>query len=114
MSGTSDHRDAQIRHATSRLLHWAHQCGAVAIGIENLDFHDGKTREKHGRKRFRRLISRFPTARLRNRLVSMAAELAIPIIAVDGAYTSRWGTQHWKTPTSTPTGKPPATRPPPS
>jgi IS605 OrfB family transposase len=106
MSGTSDHRDAQIRHATSRLLHWARRCGAVAIGIENLDFHDGKTREKHGRrKRFRRLISRFPTARLRNRLVSMAAELGIPIIAVDGAYTSMWGAQHWKTPTSTPTRK---------
>jgi IS605 OrfB family transposase len=106
MRGSADHRDAQIRHATTRLLHWARQCGAVAVGIENLDFSDGKTREKHGRrKEFRRLISRFPTARLRTRLVCMAAEQGTPVIAVDPAYTSRWGAEHWQTPTSTTTRK---------
>ena len=106
MSGTADHRDAQIRHATTRLLHWARQVGASAIGIEDLDFTDGKTREKHGRRTaFRRLISRFPTARLRSRLVSMAAEQGIAIVACDPAYTSKWGAEHWQKPTSTPTRK---------
>ncbi|MFE0258299.1 IS200/IS605 family accessory protein TnpB-related protein, partial [Streptomyces sp. NPDC059010] len=27
LSGTADHRDAQIRHAISKLLHWADRCG---------------------------------------------------------------------------------------
>ncbi|MET9381129.1 IS200/IS605 family accessory protein TnpB-related protein, partial [Streptomyces sp. NPDC002928] len=57
---------------------------------------------KHGRnKRFRRLISRFPTAKLRARLVAMAAEQDIAIVAVDPAYTSRWGAQHWQQPLTT-------------
>ncbi|MCM2579825.1 transposase, partial [Streptomyces meridianus] len=54
LSGNADHRDAQIRHALTRLLHWTKQTGAHAIGIENLDFAADKTREKHSNnKRFR-------------------------------------------------------------
>jgi IS605 OrfB family transposase len=99
LSGTADHRDAQIRHALTRLLHWARRTGVSAIVIEDLDFTDSKTREKHGRrKRFRQLISRFPTARLRTRLVAMAAEQGIAVVAADPAYTSKWGAQHWLTP----------------
>jgi hypothetical protein len=70
-------------------------------------FTDSKTREKHGRKkRFRRLISRFPTAKLAARLTSMTAEQQIAIVAVDPACTSRWGAEHWQKPTSTPTRPP--------
>ncbi|MGX1544078.1 IS200/IS605 family accessory protein TnpB-related protein [Streptomyces adustus] len=99
LSGTTTHRDAQIRHALTRLLHHTRATGAAAIAIEDLDFSDGTSREKHGRnKRFRRLIARFPTARLRARLVSMAAEQNIAVVAVDPAYTSRWGAQHWQKP----------------
>lgn len=106
LSGTADHRDAQIRHALTRLLHWANQAGVKAIAIEDLDFDGEKTREKHGRrKRFRRLISRFPTAKLKARLVSMAAEQAIAVVAVDPAYTSKWGAQHWQKPLATRTRK---------
>lgn len=106
LSGNAVHRDAQIRHALSGLLHYARRVGAVAIGIEDLDFSQDKSREKHGRnKRFRRLISRFPTARLRARLVCMAAEQGVAIVAVDPAYTSRWGAQHWQKPLTTPTRK---------
>ncbi|MBA2950201.1 transposase [Streptomyces himalayensis] len=102
LSGSAAHRDAQIRHALTRLLHYARRCGVAAIAIEDLDFADSKTREKHGRKkRFRRLISRFPTARLTARLVSMAAEQDVAIVAVDPAYTSRWGAQHWQKPLAT-------------
>jgi IS605 OrfB family transposase len=104
LSGSTQHRDAQIRHAITRLLHHTRRVGAAAIAIEDLDFTDGKSREQHGRnKRFRRLISRFPTARLKTRLVSMAAEQNIALVAVDPAYTSRWGAQHWQQPLTTPT-----------
>ncbi|WP_328625549.1 transposase [Streptomyces sp. NBC_00353] len=99
LSGTADHRDAQIRHALTRLLNWTKQTGAQAIGIENLDFAAEKTREKHGRKkRFRQLISGMPTGKLKARIVSMAAEHGIAIVAIDPAYTSMWGDQHWRKP----------------
>jgi IS605 OrfB family transposase len=99
LSGRADRRDAQIRHALSRLLHWATKNGIKAIAVEDLDFTDSKTREKHGRRRrFRQVISGMPTAKLRARLLSMATEHAISVIAVDPAYTSKWGAQHWHKP----------------
>ncbi|EFL25427.1 transposase, OrfB family protein [Streptomyces himastatinicus ATCC 53653] len=102
LAGSAQHRDAQIRHALTRLLHHTRATGAGAIAIEDLDFTDGRCREKHGRnKRFRRLISRFPTTKLKARLVAMAAEQNIAIVAVDPAYTSRWGAQHWQQPLTT-------------
>nr|CEL18912.1 transposase, IS605 family, OrfB [Kibdelosporangium sp. MJ126-NF4] len=103
LSGSADHRDAQVRHAITRLLHWATRTGVAAVGIEGLDFTAEKTREKHGRrKRFRQLISGMPTGKLKARLVSMAAEAGLAIVAVDPAYTSKWGAQHWQKPLSTP------------
>ncbi|MDF6045816.1 transposase [Streptomyces sp. JH14] len=103
LSGTADHRDAQIRHALTRLINWAKQVGVAAIGIEDLDFTTETTREKHGRrKRFRQLISGIPTGKLKARLVSMATEHGLSIVAVDPAYTSLWGTQHWQKPLATP------------
>ncbi|CCK26494.1 transposase, IS605 OrfB family [Streptomyces davaonensis JCM 4913] len=105
LTGTAAHRDAQVRHALIHLLHWAARHG-LAIAVEDLDFQAEKTREKHGRqKRFRKLISGMPVARLRARLVSMAAELDIPLVAVDPAYTSRWGAQHWQKPLTAKTRK---------
>ncbi|GAA3477121.1 IS200/IS605 family element transposase accessory protein TnpB [Streptomyces yanii] len=102
LHGTAGHRDAQIRHALTRLIHWAVRAGVAAIGIEDLDFTTEKTREKHGRrKRFRQLISGIPTGRLKARLVSMAAEHGLSVVAVDPAYTSRWGGQHWQKPLTT-------------
>ncbi|MGW5210667.1 IS200/IS605 family accessory protein TnpB-related protein [Streptomyces sp. NPDC004051] len=99
LTGTTSHRDAQIRHALTRLLHWARATGVQAIAIEDLDFTDSRTREKHGcKKRFRQLISGIPTGRLRARLLSMCAEADISVIAVDPAYTSMWGAKHWQKP----------------
>ncbi|WTE54148.1 transposase [Streptomyces sp. NBC_01620] len=103
LSGSAGHRDAQIRHALTRLINWAVRAGVGAIGIEDLDFTGEKTREKHGgRKRFRQLICCMPTAKLKARLVSMAAEQGLSIVAVDPAYTSMWGAQHWQKPLTTP------------
>ncbi|MEU6325041.1 hypothetical protein [Streptomyces sp. NPDC047009] len=109
LSGNATHRDAQLRHALTRLLHWAKATGVQAIAIEDLDFADSKTREKHGRgKRFRTLISGIPTGKLRARLLSMCAEAGLGVIAADPAYTSLWGAQHWQQPLATP--RRPATR----
>ncbi|MGW1001026.1 IS200/IS605 family accessory protein TnpB-related protein [Streptomyces sp. NPDC002520] len=106
LSGSASHRDAQVRHALTRLLHFARR-HRLAIAVEDLDFTAEKTRERHGlRKAFRRLISGLPTSSLRARLVSMAAELGIPLVAVDPAYTSRWGAQHWQKPLTHKTRKP--------
>jgi IS605 OrfB family transposase len=106
LSGSAGHRDAQARHALIRLLHFARR-HRLAIAVEDLDFTAEKTREKHGRrKRFRNLVSGMPTSRLRSRLVSMAAHLGIPLVAVDPAYTSRWGAQHWQKPLTSKTRKP--------
>ncbi|MDX3136520.1 transposase [Streptomyces europaeiscabiei] len=106
LTGTGGHRDAQVRHALTRLLHWTRACGVQAIAVEDLDFAAEKTREKHGRrKRFRQLISGMPTGRLRARLSSMADATGIAVIAVDPAYTSRWGAQHWQKPLTSTTRK---------
>lgn len=99
LSGSANHRDAQIRHALSRLLNWTKTCQVAAIAVEDLNFAAEKTREKHGRKRrFRQLISGMPTGKLRARLTSMADQTGIAIIAVDPAYTTQWGAQHWQKP----------------
>ena len=106
LSGNAPHRDAQVRHSLTRLLNWAKSCGVKAIAVEDLDFQAEKTREKHGRKRrFRQLISGMPTGRLRARLASMADATGIAIIAVDPAYTSKWGAQHWQKPMAGPARK---------
>ncbi|MFR9775967.1 hypothetical protein ACL02O_07895 [Micromonospora sp. MS34] len=98
LSSNADHRDAQVRHALIRLLHWAKR-HELSIAIEDLDFAAQTTREKHGhRKQFRKLISGMPVAKLRSRLLAMTAELGITVVAVDPAYTSQWGAQHWQRP----------------
>ncbi|MGW2132941.1 IS200/IS605 family accessory protein TnpB-related protein [Streptomyces coelicoflavus] len=99
LTGQAEHRDAQVRHALTGLLQWARTCGVKAIAVEDLDFTAQKSREKQGgRRRFRQLVSGMPTGRLRARLTSMADATGITIIAVDPAYTSRWGAQHWQKP----------------
>ncbi|WP_323180735.1 IS200/IS605 family accessory protein TnpB-related protein [Streptomyces sp. NBC_00638] len=99
LTGSADHRHAQLRHALSQLLRRATRIGVTAVAVEDLDFSDGKTRERFGRrKRFRQLIHGIPTGKVKARLVNMAAEHGISLIAVDPAYTSKWGAEHWKTP----------------
>lgn len=46
LSGSTNHRDAQVRHALTRLLNWAKTCGVAAIAVEGLDFTAEKKREK--------------------------------------------------------------------
>lgn len=102
LTGPASRRDAQIRHAISRLLHWACRMGADTIAVEDLNFDDARTvgretmgRGRHG-KQFRRTV-----AGIRNRLAGMTHRAVINLIAVNPAYTSMWGDQHWRKPTST-------------
>jgi len=98
-------RDARVREAVSRLLGLARDNGCAAIAIENLNFTDARQhgREHVGRRpsrgaagrRFRRLVAGIPTARFRDRLAQMVANTDIAVVAVDPAYTSIWGAQHW-------------------
>jgi IS605 OrfB family transposase len=101
-------RDGHLRAAITGIIRSAKQYGAHAVVIENLDFAKARAdgREHHGNRPvrgkrgrgFRRAISGMPTARLRDRLVQMAANVGLSVIVIDPAYTSRWGVEHWLRP----------------
>ena len=98
-------RDGHLRQAISQLLGIAKKSGCGAVVIENLDFAEARStgrdhtarRPSRGRRgrRFRGLVAGIPTARFRRRLSQMAANQGLSVIAVDAAYTSRWGLEHW-------------------
>jgi hypothetical protein len=97
-------RDGRLRAAISTLLAVAHRRGCTAIGIENLNFTDTRQagRETLGRgrrgKRFRRVVAGIPTRRFRDRLVQMAANCGIAVVAIDPSWTSVWGQAYWRRP----------------
>jgi len=101
-------RDGRLRAAISSLTCLARQRGCRAVVIEDLDFTDAREqgREHYGSRPsagrrgrgFRRLVAGIPTGKFRDRLTQMAANAGISVIAVDPAYTSRWGREHWLAP----------------
>ncbi len=101
-------RDGRLRAAISSLTRLARQHGCRAVVIEDLDFAEAReqgrerqgSRPAHGRRGrgFRRLVSGLPTGKFRDRLTQMAANAGLSVIAVDPAYTSRWGREHWLAP----------------
>jgi IS605 OrfB family transposase len=104
LTGSSARRDAQVRHAITRLVHYTRRHSIGTIAVENLDFADARTigRETMGRgsrsKRFRKTVAGIPTAVFRNRLAAQTSRHGIGLYAVNPAYTSAWGDQHWRTP----------------
>jgi IS605 OrfB family transposase len=101
-------RDGHLRQAISELIRLAKAGGCRAVVIEDLDFaaaraegreHGGRrpARGRRGRA-FRQMVAGLPTAKFRDRLAQMAANAGLAVIAVDPAYTSRWGAQHWLAP----------------
>ena len=106
LTGHKAHRDGRLRQAVTDLLDHAHTHGCGSIAIENLNFDDARTsgRETMGRgnkgRRFRATVAGIPTAKFRTRLAGMAANRRVAVIAVDPAYTSKWGGQHWVKPLS--------------
>ncbi|MBT2400025.1 hypothetical protein J7E89_29710 [Streptomyces sp. ISL-100] len=107
LTGPASQRDGRLRAAISELLALARQHDCAGIAIENLGFDDARTtgRETMGRgkrgKKFRRTVAGIPTARFRERLRGMAYHQGLIVVAVDPAYTSIWGEQHWKKPLQT-------------
>ena len=105
---TTTTRDARLREAITALLTLVEESGARAIAVEELGFTDDTTREKHGRnRRFRRLLSGFPTLAFSTRLAGMASTAGITVLTVDPRYTSRVGGRDWQRvltggPTATP------------
>ena len=99
--GPSARRDGQLRAAISTLLNVAEAHGCRAVAIEDLGFErsrqDGRETMGRGRrgKRFRRTVAGIPTARFRRRLAAMAYRRGIAVIAVDPAYSTKWGHEHW-------------------
>ncbi|MGH3561792.1 MAG: hypothetical protein ACRDTN_08330, partial [Mycobacterium sp.] len=104
LSGRSTRRDAQVRHAITGLIHYTRRHGIDTIAVEDLDFADARSigRETMGRgqrgKRFRKTVAGIPTAVFRTRLAAQTARAGIRLFAVNPAYTSAWGEQHWRQP----------------
>ena len=102
---SASRRDGRLRSAISELIGTAKDSGCWSIAIENLDFararEDGRelsgTRPSRGKpgRSFRRMVASLPTGKFRDRLVQMATNAGLCVIAVDPAYTSKWGTEHW-------------------
>jgi hypothetical protein len=114
-------RDGRLRAAISELIHIAREHGCAAVAVEDLDFADARSegrersgprpsRGKRGRG-FRRMVAGIPTGRFRERLAQMASNAGLAVIAVDPAYTSRWGAEHWLAPSGSSTRPPPGIMP---
>lgn len=101
LDGPTARRNGQMRAAICALLDTAEANGCRSIAIEDLGFDDARStgRETMGRgrrgKRFRRTVAGMPTARFKAFLATMAHRRGIAVVAVDPAYTTRWGKQHW-------------------
>jgi hypothetical protein len=97
-------RDGRLRAAITKVLDVAGTKGCRAIAIEALDFADTRAagRETMGRgrrgRRFRRTVAGMPTRRFRDRLVQMAANRGLAVVAVDARWTSVWGSRYWQAP----------------
>ncbi|MFE1553455.1 hypothetical protein ACFW6V_00515 [Streptomyces sp. NPDC058734] len=104
LTGPASQRDGRLRQAITELIHLAKTNHCAGLAIENLGFDDARAtgRETMGRgrrgKAFRRTVAGLPTARFRERVRGMAHHAGLVVVAVDPAYTSRWGGQHWKAP----------------
>jgi hypothetical protein len=105
-------RDGRVRAAITVLLDHAQTSGCAAVVVVNLDFADARAvgRDALGRgirgKGLRRTIAGIPTRQVRGRLIGMAARRGLAVIGVDPAYTSKWGTQHWRKPLQQQTSDP--------
>lgn len=104
LTGTAARRDAQVRHAITRLIRYCLRHDTGTIAVEDLNFADARQtgRETMGRgqrgRRFRRTVTGIPTAVFRNRLTGQTSRHGIRLLAVNPAYTSAWGDQHWRRP----------------
>lgn len=98
-------RDGRLRAAVTTLIATARDHGAKAIVIEDLDFAEAReqgrertgNRPSRGRRgrACRRMVVGIPTAKFRDRLAAMTANVGLSLVAIDPAYTSKWAAVHW-------------------
>ena len=97
---TATETDAYICRRILDLTELAQQHGCRSVTVEDLGFDDARDEGREWQdstKQFRRTVSGMPTAKVKQRLVSMLNNLDDPlsVIAVDPAYTSVLGKTHW-------------------
>ena len=94
LAGSSSKRDAQVRHAITRLIRYTLRHGIGAIAVEDLNFADTRAvgRETMGRgqrgRRFRATVAGIPTGVFRNRLTAQTQRHGVRLYAVNPAYTA--------------------------
>ena len=108
---SSTTRDGRLRAAIAGLCHIAKANGCQSLALENLDFKDARDRGREARGRrpargrrgraFRALLAGISTAKFKDRVTQMAHNASLAVIAVDPAYTTKWGAQHWLAPLDT-------------
>jgi IS605 OrfB family transposase len=104
LTGRRSRRNAQVRHAITRVVRHTQRHGIRTIAVEDLNFADARQagRETMGRgqrgRRFRKTVAGIPTAVFRDQLAAQTHRHGIRLYAVNPAYTSAWGTQHWRKP----------------
>jgi hypothetical protein len=97
-------RRGRLRQAVAALVRLAMASGCRSMTVEDLDFAGARQmgRETLGRgrrgRRLRRVVAGIPTRAFRELLVGMAANAELWVVAVDPAWTSRWGGRYWQAP----------------
>ncbi|WP_423921091.1 hypothetical protein [Candidatus Poriferisodalis sp.] len=102
--GSSAQRLGRVREAVDSLHTWGSQHGATFSAVEKLDFSDirtlGRQRGRRGRpgRTARRKTAGIPTRQFMAAMTSSADKHSMAMVAVDPAYTSRWGSRYWHQP----------------
>jgi hypothetical protein len=97
-------RDGRLRAAVAAIIRVAKANRCRSIMVEDLNFADARQtgRETLGRsargKAFRRVVAGMPTRAFPDLLVGMAANADLWVVAVDPAWTSKWGQRYWQAP----------------
>ncbi len=102
--GSRAQRLGRVREAVDDLHRWGKERGVTFSAVEKLDFADiralGRQRPRRGKpgRTSRRKTAGIPTGQFMAALTSNAQKHDMAVIAVDPAYTSRWGAQFWEKP----------------
>ena len=102
LEGSSERRLGVLRQTILDAIDYGMGSDCRSLTVENLGFTDSRHtgRETMGRgrkgKRFRATVSGMPTSKFRNSVSSMCFNKGLGVVAVDPAYTSKWGRQNWK------------------
>ncbi len=100
--GTSPQRRGRLRESIDAALKWAVFQDARVVATEKLDFSRSKAlgkqiyRRGQPGKTTRRKVAGLPTAQVFEAVTANAKKHGITHVAVDPAYSSKWGAKYWK------------------